>query len=139
MKIDDLMDRTVPLCHPEETLDEAIRRLWDSNCSVLPVVDRARGLLGILSERDVCLSLHLDDARPSQMTVGDAMRAMRLSCRPDAEADATLGTMKRMGVRHLPVTDSRGRVLGMVSGADLEAALREEAEGGTLLGDGTPG
>jgi CBS domain-containing protein len=103
------------------------------------VVDRARGLLGILSERDVCLSLHLDDARPSQMSVADAMRAMRLSCRPDAEADTTLGTMKRMGVRFLPVTDARGRVLGIVSGADLEAALRDEAEGGSLLGDGTPG
>jgi len=139
MKIEELMDRTVPLCHPDETLDEAIRRFWDSDCSVLPVVDRARGLLGILSERDVCLSLHLDDARPSQLTVGDAMRSLRLSCRPDAEADTTLGTMKRMGVRLLPVTDARGRVVGIVSGADLEAALREEAEGGTLLGDGTPG
>lgn len=139
MKIDELMDRTIPVCHPDETLDEAIRRLWDSNCSVLPVVDRSRALLGVVSERDICLSLHLDDARPSQLTVGDAMHAMRLSCRPDAEADTTLGTMKRMGTRTLPVTDARGRVLGMVNGADLEAALREEAEGGTLLGDGSPG
>jgi CBS domain-containing protein len=139
LKIHELMDRTVPCCHPEETLDEVIRRFWDSDCSTLPVVDRARGLLGILSERDVCLSLHLDDARPSQLKVADAMRPLHLSCRPDTEADTALGTMKRMGVRFLPVTDERGRVIGMVSGADVEAALRDDAEGGSLLGGGTPG
>jgi CBS domain-containing protein len=128
MQVRELMDHQASLCRLEDTLDVVIRRMMDSGAPLLPVVDPARSLVGTISERDICIALHLEDASPSRVTVGEAMNSRRPSCDSDDRAEDALRIMRRFRIRCLPVTDRSGRVLGMVDGNDLEIALQHEDE-----------
>src|SRR5512134_3421597 len=61
--------------------------------------------------------------------VKEWMSADPVTIEPDASAQQALALMLEHGVRHLPVVDSRGRVIGVVSIDDLRAALPLAAAG----------
>jgi CBS domain-containing protein len=128
MRVQDVMNPQLSACRVDDTLQDAIRSMMDSKASVLPVVDRSRSLVGTISERDICMALHNEDARPAAVSVGDALNPRRASCRPHEAAEDALRTMRQLPVLSLPVTNADGRVLGIVDGNDLELAMRREAE-----------
>jgi CBS domain-containing protein len=122
------MDPQVSACRVDETLGDAIGQMVDSGAAVLPVVDRSRSLVGTISERDICMALYYEDARPAAVAIGDALNSRRASCRPDDAAEDALRAMRQLRVGSLPVTDAGGRVVGMVDGNDLELAMWRDME-----------
>jgi CBS domain-containing protein len=82
------------------------------------LVGTETGTVGILSERDVVGAL-ASGADPDRSTVAGAMSHDVVSLRPhDSLYDAAVD-MLDLGIRHVPVLDERGAVLGMVSIRDL--------------------
>jgi CBS domain-containing protein len=58
---------------------------------------------------------------PSTCTVGEVMTSDVITCLPDTDLDEVSGIMKEKRIRHLPVCDSAGRLIGMISIGDLNA------------------
>jgi signal-transduction protein with cAMP-binding, CBS, and nucleotidyltransferase domain len=82
------------------------------------IVGTTRNVLGIVSERDIVGALAAG-ADPDQATAAGAMSVAVVSVRPtDTVYDAAVD-MLDLGIRHVPVLDDRGEVLGMVSVRDL--------------------
>ncbi|MDQ1502781.1 MAG: hypothetical protein QOD57_508, partial [Actinomycetota bacterium] len=81
-------------------------------------VGTTKRAVGILSERDIVAALALG-ADPDEATAARGMSSDVVSVRPgDVVYDAAVD-MLDLGIRHVPVLDERGAVLGMVSVRDL--------------------
>lgn len=82
------------------------------------VVATDKRVVGILSERDVVIALAAG-ADPDGATVAGAMSHDVVSLRPDDTLYDAAVDMLDLGIRHVPVLNERGAVLGMVSVRDL--------------------
>lgn len=100
-----------------DTLRDAARTLWLEDVGAA-IVDDGDRPVGILSERDVVAEAarggNLDELR-----VRDAMTQHFVSARPYETVQDAAYQMLERGIRHLPIEDDAGRVIGMVSIRDL--------------------
>src|SRR5688572_6796501 len=101
--VKDVCTRAVKACGPDDTLVEAAARMSAFDCGIMPVVDDARKLLGLLTDRDICMAVATRDQRASQLRVREAMAGDLALCGPDDALSAALGRMARARVRRLPV------------------------------------
>ena len=124
MRVLDIMRREVMVCTPESTLASAGRHMAEADCGVLPVVDEASRVVGMLTDRDVCITLALRDRRPSEVTVRQAMSGDVYSCRVGDDIREALATMRQRRVRRLPVVDADRHLAGILSLDDVVLEAR---------------
>ena len=118
MKVKDLMTRDVKTCTPDTALAEAAHLMWDGDCGILPVVDDG-ALVGVGTDRDMCIALATQNARASELKVGAVASKKVVTCTPEDDIKAALATMKQARVRRLPVVGFGGTVLGLLSMNDV--------------------
>jgi CBS domain-containing protein len=130
MNVEKLMSRDVASCRPDDSMALAARAMWDRDCGVVPVVDDDRKLIGIVTDRDICIAALTKGRTLEDMAVGEVMRKKVYSCRPNQSLRAVNALMQEFQVRRLPVVDARGRLVGIVSINDLAvaAAATEDEE-----------
>jgi len=133
MQVSDAAVRDVQTVREDSTLAEAGRRLRDSDCGVLPVVDSDHHVVGILTDRDLALALTAGDAAASAMTVGEAMTREVQICRPEEDVRAALHRMADHGIRRLPVCAPDGLLFGILSVDDLLLAESRDLDDRELL------
>jgi CBS domain-containing protein len=128
MKVKEIMTRDVGFCVPESSLREVARIMEARDCGCVPVIDAGK-ITGMITDRDICLSLADRNSRPSQITAGEAMSRAVYSCRETDEIEDALATMRDQQVRRLPVTDRKGQLRGVLSLNDvaLHSAARANA------------
>jgi CBS domain-containing protein len=105
-------------CSLATSLAAAAALMLDGDCGFLPVVDDGR-LVGVVTDRDMCIALATRNARASEMTVGEVVQSPVHTCGPDDDVRTALATMKEHRVRRLPVEGFGGTVLGVISMNDL--------------------
>lgn len=124
MKVAELMSRFVRTCSPQDNLATAGAAMWESDCGIIPVVDPSRKLLGVVTDRDICIALSTRSATASQIRVADVMSRNVHSCAPDDDIETALKTMGERLVRRLPVLDGEGRLEGILSLSDIARRAR---------------
>ena len=100
------------------TVLEAIRQMAEKNVGAMLVMDDGR-LVGIISERDYTRKVILEGRSSKDTAVRDIMSSPVISVAPDIGVGACLQLMTDRHIRHLPVVDEDGRVLGVISIGDL--------------------
>ena len=126
MKVRDLMKSHPNVAFAGQTLHKVGGIMADVECGVLPVLGADDVVVGIVTDRDVCLALSRRDAKPSEVPVEQVMTTEVLSCEPDAEIEAALGLMREHRVRRLPVVDAEGHLKGLLSFDDVALAAHED-------------
>jgi CBS domain-containing protein len=126
MKVQDIMTVSPETCRASDNLAEAVSRMWKVDCGVLPVVDDAGRLAGIVTDRDICIALGTRDERASQVDIRTVMRTSVAACDPQEDVIAALARMGEYKVRRLPVVDGERRLVGMLS---LSDAMRAAGSG----------
>jgi CBS domain-containing protein len=121
MTIKDLMTRTVYTCHPRDSLQLAAQLMREHDCGCIPVLDDADRVVGMLTDRDICMSACSRDLPLSRLAVADAMSKHVFACAPNDSLDAAEQLMGRKQVRRVPVVVA-GRLVGMLSLNDLALA-----------------
>jgi len=122
MRVQDIMTVSPEVCRPEDNLAEAVSQLWSADCGVLPIVDHAGRLAGIVTDRDICIALGTRNERPSAVPVRSVMRSSVETCGPGDDVIAALARMAEHQVRRLPVVDDERRLLGILSLSDAALA-----------------
>ena len=112
---------------PDETLREAIALLSKFNIGGLLVVDDARGLIGIITERDIIRQAAKSENLFAQ-PIHEVMTTEVVVATPDDEVESVARTMTEKHFRHLPIMD-QGRLIGMVSIGDVVKAQRDQFRG----------
>jgi CBS domain-containing protein len=110
----------VQAIHPDATVYEAAVQMNDGRIGSLLVLHDGR-LGGIVTERDILRRIVAERRDPAQTRVGEIMTGEVVCCRPHTSIEEARGVMKNRRIRHLPVLDDEGRLLGMVSIGDLNA------------------
>lgn len=133
MKVNDLMTTPVRTCRPTTLLGDAARIMLDAGCGCVPVVDRPGRLVGMLTDRDVCLAVAERRQSPWEIPVRDVMSPHVVSVPIDAPVDAVLVAMKEHRVRRVPIVDEDGHIKGLIS---IDDAIRRTGIGpGRLYAD----
>ena len=119
MKVTDLMTPEVQACTTHDSLNAAARIMWDHDCGCAPVVDTHGKLVGIVTDRDVCMAAYTQGLPLEKISVQRAMSAEVISCGRTDDLESAHRLMRTHEVHRLPVVDSRGRLAGILSLSDL--------------------
>ena len=103
---------------PDATVFEAIQKMADKHVGALLVMD-GPDLKGIISERDYAREVILEGRESKKTLVTEIMSNKVISVPPTGSVQSSLEIMTEHHIRHLPVVDENGIVLGMVSIGDL--------------------
>jgi len=126
MRVEQLMTRDVRACRSEDSLAEAAQAMWERDCGCVPVIDGERRVVGMLTDRDICMAAWIRGRNLHEIRVGEAMSPRVISCRADEDAELAEALLREYGVRRLPVVDHEGRLVGLLSLADLACEARRE-------------
>ena len=112
----------------EKTTDiyEAIRIMVAHNVTGLPVIDSARMLVGIVTEKDVLRLLYDIEDRPG--TVEEYMTRGVVSFDQEEDLLVIAESLKNNYFRRVPILD-KGKLVGIVSRKDIIRYMREQQVG----------
>ena len=125
MKVRDLMTTNAITCSPETNLATAAGLMWDNDCGALPIVNVQGQVMGVITDRDICMAASTKDKPPSAITAWETASGKAITCGPDDDLRTALERMEEGKVRRLPVVDDDGVLLGVLSINDVVLAAGE--------------
>jgi CBS domain-containing protein len=129
MNISDICTVQTISCARDETVQGAALLMRKHHVGDLVVVDGANGEAipaGIVTDRDIVVSIVALGLDPGSLQVGDIMSDDLLTCREDDDVYQTIEHMRVRGIRRVPVVNRNGGLVGIVSADDLLEFLAEE-------------
>lgn len=111
LKVADVPATTVT---KETTVIEAINAMVKNRVGAVAVVDRDY-LQGIFTERDVMIRVVQARRNPETTRISEVMTVAVQTASADTSVHQALSQMIEQHVRHLPIIDGNGRILGMLS------------------------
>lgn len=129
MRVRQVMTRHPAVVTLAEPIGQAAATMAEFEVGILPVVEDRESLRlrGVLTDRDITVR-HVAWNHNGGCTVEDHMTSRDLvSVQEDDDLLHVIGRMRETGLRRIPVVDAAGRVVGIVSRADLEFVLDEPA------------
>jgi CBS domain-containing protein len=119
-----IMTVGVMTCEPGDSLNRAARLLWDHDCGALPVLASDGKLVGMITDRDICMAAYSQGCTLSEGKVESAMSRDVLTCELEDTIEHALELMRSRQLRRLPVVNPDGRLAGVVSLADMARFAR---------------
>ena len=129
MKVGQLMNQNVITCRAEDSLATAAKLMWDHDCGVLPVVDEASQVIGMVTDRDICMAGYTQGRALDQIPVSLPMAKKVIACHAEDTIAAAEKAMRDGKIRRLPVVDDAGKLIGILTLNDIAGeAFRERGE-----------
>lgn len=119
MLVEQLMTREVEACRPDSTLAEAADVMWRRDCGVVPVTDEESRVVGIITDRDICIALATRGQTAHEVYAADIMSKTVHTCTAADDLDEAIAIMRRERVRRLPVLDGQEHLVGILSIRDV--------------------
>jgi CBS domain-containing protein len=115
----DAMTRSVVTCRAEDSLNRAAQVMWEADCGAVPIVDDHGLLIGMLTDRDICMAAYTRGLPLAELSVSSVMSTALHSCKPGDSLRSLMDAMAKYQVRRVPVVDDHGKLVGIVSLADV--------------------
>jgi CBS domain-containing protein len=131
MKIRDLMTTEVKFCAPHDTLNAAAQIMWDNDIGCVPVVNDQGQVIGLITDRDLCMAAYIQGVPLAGAPVTTAMSKQVYQCAADGDLKEAQRVMREKQVRRLPVVDSAGQLEGILSIADMARWAQQQARPAT--------
>lgn len=122
MNVGRIMNRDIRTCSASSSLEDAVRILWDKDCGCVPVIDEKGCVVGMLTDRDICIAAWRRGSALAHITVASVMSTPVHSCNPLDSIESAEETMKRERIRRLPVVGTDKRLIGLLSLSDIARA-----------------
>lgn len=119
MRIEKLMTTPVITCRSDETLAEAARKMWDHDCGAMPVVNDEGTLVGMLTDRDICMGGMTQCLPLSEIPIHLAMSRAVFAASPETESGELEDLMRSRQIRRVPIVDQANKPIGIVAIGDL--------------------
>jgi CBS domain-containing protein len=125
----EICTRSVTIAFRKTPVDGAARLMRENHVGCLVVVDEADGkriVVGILTDRDIVTGVVAPGIAADVLHVGDVMTTDLVTAREDDSLIDLMRTMRRKGVRRVPVVAGQGELIGLVTLDDVLNILAEE-------------
>jgi len=119
VKVKDVMTPDAKAVWITESLANAAREMWENDCGALPVIKDGRKVVGMITDRDICMAGAMRNQSLSQISVEEIMNKRVFAAELDEHIDHALQTMREHQIRRLPVLDAEGELSGIVSMNDI--------------------
>lgn len=120
MKVQDVMTYNVQTCRPETDLADSAMRMWRGDCGILPVLADGQKVVGVITDRDICMAAATKHRDPANIRVGEVISGKVYGCSPDTDIQEALKIMQQKQVRRLPIISAEdGRLAGILSMNDI--------------------
>jgi CBS domain-containing protein len=129
MKVKEIMTPNATAIWLTESLADAAKLMWDNDCGVLPIIKDGRKVIGMITDRDICMALAMRDTNPSSVSVEQVMSGQVYAVKPEDEVDQALQEMQEHRIRRLPVVNPEGELEGMLSMNDIVLNAKESNAG----------
>jgi CBS domain-containing protein len=132
MNVEEIMTGSPTCIAPDTTATEAARRMRDLDVGVLPICSEDR-LVGMVTDRDLAVTIIADGRDPATTTVRDAMTPGVVYCFADDPIEVAARKMEDRQIRRLPVLDRDKRLVGIVSLGDIATRTEDDSLCGEVL------
>jgi CBS domain-containing protein len=139
MKIRDIMTKGVECVRPDDTLQEAARRMKELDVGPMPVCGDEDKIVGMLTDRDIAIRAAAEGKDPKTTMVQDAMSQDVIWCFEDQDLEEAARLMQERKVRRVLVMDRDKHLAGIVSLGDLALESKRKRAGATLQAVSEPG
>jgi CBS domain-containing protein len=119
MKVSDLMTKEVKTCHQHDSLNRAAQLMWENDCGAIPVVDSDLKVIGMLTDRDICMAAYTQGVALAAASVGSAMSCDVCLCAAGDNITSAAELMRERQIRRLPVVDKEQKLVGILSMSDI--------------------
>ena len=122
MTVRDVMSVPAHTCRPGTDLAAVVKLMWDHDCGFAPVVGPTGTVVGVMTDRDICMATATRRLLPEHISAAQAMSSPIHACLPTDKISDALATMKRFRIRRLVVVDADGHLQGVISINDIVLA-----------------
>jgi CBS domain-containing protein len=129
MRVAEISTVQTVFCAGDETVQGAALLMRKHHVGDVVVIDQASGLrvpVGIITDRDIVISVIALGLDPASLLVSDIMSDELLTANEDDDVNETIDRMRFRGIRRVPVVDASGHLTGIVSVDDVLEFLAEE-------------
>ena len=120
MYVKDVMNTDPYLLYEEDTILSASKFMKQERIRNLPVVDKEKKLVGLITLREIISTF---STNPDKISVRDAMIKLITSVNPDISLQSAIEIMILNKYGCLPVVDENKKLIGMLTEADLLKTL----------------
>jgi CBS domain-containing protein len=119
--VSDMMTKELETIEESSSIQDAAKRMRDTNVSSLVVVDSEGKPRGIVTERDIVRKACVNDVSTSKVTNKEIMSSRLITIDPNSSASTAVDIMLRNNIRHLLVVDKDNteKPIGMITPLDL--------------------
>jgi CBS domain-containing protein len=100
--------------------------MWDGDFGTLPVVADGGRVVGMITDRDICIAAATKGRAASDIAVGEVITGKVFSCAPETDVRDALKLMRQERVRRLPVIGAEGALEGVLSINDIVLKAEEK-------------
>ena len=126
MKIKSVMKSELATIFQSDDLHQAAAIMWNHDCGVVPVLDKKKQVVGMITDRDIAMAAYTKGRLLSSIKVGDVMSSEVQSCNENDDLEVAEETMRRFQVRRLPVFNNKGDLTGIISLNDIAQAFSKD-------------
>lgn len=125
----EICTRSVTIAFRTTSVDDAARLMRDKHVGCLVVVDEMDGrriVVGVLTDRDIVTAVVAQGIDAASLNVDDVMTTDLVTAREDDSLIDLMRSMRRKGVRRVPVVGGQDELIGVVTLDDVLGVLSEE-------------
>jgi CBS domain-containing protein len=132
MQIKEVMTRDVEVIRPDDSIQEAARKMKDLDVGAIPVCDGER-LVGMITDRDITIRATAEGRDPSNTTAQETMTPEIYYCFENQNIEDAALLMMEKQIRRLPILDDNKKLVGIISLGDVAEDVEDDEIAGTTL------
>ncbi len=130
MRIKEIMNAPAIACRSDDMLTKPAQLMWEHDCGAMPVVGEEGQVIGMVTDRDICMAAYLQNRTLDSIRVSEIMARQVLTCRTEDPVDAAERVMRENQVRRIPVLDPENRLAGILSMNDIARKATDSRKNG---------
>ncbi len=130
--VKEIMTREVCTIGKDDNLLNASKRMIEFGVGSIVIIEDGKPI-GIVTEKDILYKVVARNLLPSDVKVKDIMSSPLITVDPNTSIREASDIMKKRGIRRLPVVNSNGDLIGIVTDNDILSVAIDLGEFAELL------
>lgn len=122
-KVADVMTSRVKSCPALATLNDAANVMWEHDCGWVPIIDHEEQVIGVVTDRDIAMASYTQGRALYDIPIQSVSSKKIVACEADDTISLALKRMRDAKIHRMPVVDSAGKLVGLISLSDVARAI----------------